>query len=153
MHLPTPADATILDDGDLLRDRLLRSLHRNRDGHLAVNPRRHVDQVEPHHNIAVLYVYRDAGEGAHSMAEQYVFSHDARPYADWRRLVIAECHAIHARDRAVLGVYGWLTSTMKITPLRTGDLFIKIDKTGAHGVRIAFNSQKTQRAANAKTRA
>lgn len=150
MLLPSPTDALILDDGDLLRDRLLRSLHRNRDGHLAASARRHADQVSPMHNIAVLFVYTTHG-AAYSMHEHYIFSHDARPYRDWLRLVYAELDKLQRLDDGTLhGVYGWMTSVMRITPLRTGDLFIKIDSSGATGVRISFSAAKDKRETRSK---
>lgn len=150
MQLPPPTDALILDDGDLVRDRLLRSLHRNSDGHLAASPRRHADQVSPLHNVAVLYVYCAHEGDSHSMHEQYIFSHDPRSYRDWWHLVNTECFRLHRADQTIIGVYGWMTSTMRITPLRTGDLFIKIDRSGVHGVRITFSAAETQRETHKK---
>lgn len=150
MLLPPLTDALVLDDADLMRDRLLRSLHRNSDGHLAACARRHADQVSPTHNIAVLYVYMQHEANAHSMHEQYIFSHDPRSYRDWWQLVNSECFRLHRADRTVLGVYGWLTSFMRITPLRTGDLFVKIDRSGATGVRISFSAAKTKRETQSK---
>lgn len=151
MLLLPRTDALVLDDGDQVRDRLLRSLHRNADGHLAASHRKHAEQVTAEHNIAVLYVYQAPEPGAHSMYESYVFSHDPRGYREWYRLVNAECFRLHRADKSVLGIYGWLTSFMRITPLRTGDLFIKIDRSGAHGVRISFDTAKDDRKTHKKT--
>ena len=140
----------MLDDGGLLLDRLLRSLHKNSDGHLSGHPRGHKQAISPAHNIAVLYVYT-LEAGAYMMHEHYVFSHESQSYAQWRVLVLKECLALERSDaKNFYGVFGWLTSFLHITPLREGDLFIKIDKEGAKGVRLSFGPRKSKRNAHAE---
>lgn len=141
-----------LDDSILLQDRLLRSLHRNRDGHLAGSKKQHFDSVLETHNIATLYVYTADAE-SYSLHEHYVFSHDPLSYKEWLDLVINECFALEdAGLRTYFGVYGWLTNYLRITPLRNGDLFIKIDSEGATGVRLTFNSGKNKHEAYNKAK-
>lgn len=140
----------MLDDEVLLMDRLLRSLHKNSDGHLSSHPRGHKQAVSNAHNIAVLYVYT-LEAGAYMMHEHYVFSHKSQTYDQWRKIVLEECQSLHrSGNENIYGVFGWLTSFMHITPLREGDLFIKIDKEGARGVRLTFGSGKSQRNAHTK---
>lgn len=146
----------VLDDSILLQDRLLRSLHRNRDGHLASTRETHVQSILDEHNIATLYVYT-ADADSYMLHEHYVFSHDPLSYKEWLKIVVKECFKIEAdKSDTYYGVYGWLTSHLKITPMRTGDLFIKIDSEGATGVRLTFDSKTTKRnaynKANKKTR-
>lgn len=45
------------------------------------------------------------------------------------------------------GVYGWSTAYVQITPLRNGDLFIKVDADGARGVRLSFSPRTSKQAA------
>lgn len=144
-----PSTEVVLDDEVLLLDRLMRSLHKNSDGHLSSHPRGHQQAISSAHNIAVLYVYTlDAG--AYMMHEHYVFSHEPQTYKQWLKLVLQECETLHESNENVYGVFGWLTSFMHITPLREGDLFIKIDKEGARGVRLTFSTRKSKRNAHAK---
>lgn len=133
-----------LDDSVLLQDRLLRSLHRNKDGHLASSKKAHFGSVLETHNIATLYVY-SANEEFYALHEHYVFSHEPLSYKQWLDVVIRECFALEdAKLETYYGVYGWLTGYLRITPLRTGDLFIKIDSEGAKGVRLTFNTGKNK---------
>lgn len=138
-------DEEILDDNDLLRDRLLRSLHRDQNGHLAGSRREHKSAVEELHNIAVLFLYTKDSE-AYMLHEYYVHHHKPANYWSWRRIVIDECQMLYRnRDWTTWhGVYGWMTTHIQITPMRTNDLFIKIDATGATGVRLAFNRRRNK---------
>lgn len=142
----------VLDDDDLLRDRLLRTLHKNRDGHLCANEKGHEQAIQVHHNAGTLFVYSRESDGAYTLHEHYIYSEYPLDYKQWKTQVIAEAERVVDNNELVVGVYGWLTTAIPITPLRTGDLFIKIDKTGAHGVRISFDSAKVRRKArNEKT--
>lgn len=142
-------EEVVLDDDDLLKDRLLRSLHRNRDGHLAIEARKH--DTEETHNVAVIYVYTTESQ-SYMLYEHYVYSHDPRSYAEWLGIVHDEMETISSQGRADLfGVYGWLTNRIVISPLRTGDVLIKIDKEGARGVRLTFNSRENNRATHEET--
>lgn len=139
------------DDADLLADRLLRSLHRNKDGHLAQAYNRHPHGVEERHNVAILYCYT-LTEGAYTLYQHFVHSQTSLNYKGWLSLVIAEGIQLHKfSGENFYGVYGWLTSTVAITPLRNGDLFIKIDKEGARGVRLAFSARKASNETRKKT--
>jgi hypothetical protein len=138
----------VLDDGDLLKDRLLRSFHRNRDGHLSVFSNRHTSMVQNTHNCALIYVYLQYGH-EYAVADHYVYSHTPHTYKYWRNLVYAELETLEENPPDQwYGAYGWLTSTIQITPLRTGDLFVAIDASGARGVRISFDTGTNQRKAH-----
>lgn len=147
MKAPLPEEV-VVDDDALLADRLVRSLHRNPDGHLSGDAHDHQFSVEEDHNVAVLYVYTQDKDGLFTMHEHYAYSEKSLKYKEWCTLAHAEARALEAHaKRDFYGVYGWQTSRIQITPLRTGDLFIKIDATGARGVRLTFGSRKTKRAA------
>jgi hypothetical protein len=150
MTLEVRAEDLLHDDENLLADRLLRSLHRNKDGHLAAAYNLHAKSVQPDHNVAVIYCYT-VDQDAYTLHQHYLHSRDSNDYAEWYKLVVAECHAL-TRNSAdnFYGVYGWLTAIVQITPLRTGDIFIKIDAEGARGVRLAFNTRKNRHEARKK---
>jgi hypothetical protein len=134
----------ILDDDDLLRDRLLRSLHRNSDGHLATTSHSHEKAISDAHNAAVLYIYTRE-RNAYTLHEKYIYSHDPHTYKEWQETVFSHIDSLlKNRPKDWHGVYGWLTSTIVITPLRTGDLLIKVDKDGARGVRLSFDTRKAK---------
>jgi hypothetical protein len=135
----------ILDDSDLLRDRLLRSLHRDQNGHLAASRREHKNSVADQHNVAVLFLYSKEDE-AYTLHEYYMHHPKPANYWSWRRIVVEECKRLYRnRNWATWhGVYGWFTTFIQITPMRTNDLFIKVDATGATGVRLSFNRRGTQ---------
>lgn len=140
----------IVDDGALLADRILRSLHRNTDGHLSGTAYNHESSIDPKHNIAVLQVYACEDE-VYTLYEHYVHSPDPRSYGAWCKIVMMEVDALEKHGgKHFHGVYGWSTSTLHITPLRTGDLFIKVDKEGARGVRLAFGPRKVKHASRKK---
>jgi hypothetical protein len=145
---------TILDDDDLLKDRLLRSLHRNKDGHLSAgtHTRKHHDSIKPEHNAAILYVYtKDVN--IYTLHERYVYSHDQHSYVAWHKIVLHEIAAIVAqKSKSFYGVYGWMTGKIVYTPLRNGDLFLKIDATGARGVRISFSARTVKHETYKKAR-
>lgn len=142
---------SVVDDAMLLQDRLLRSLHRNRDGHLAASRKTHFESVLEAHNIATLYVYTSDDIDSYMVHEHYIYSHTPLSYSEWLELVIFECCKLEDnKSESYYGVYGWLTSQLQITPMRTGDLFIKIDSEGATGVRLTFNSAETKRDAHNK---
>lgn len=140
-------DDIIVDDSELLMDRLVRSLHRNTDGHLAGNQQGHKESIELNHNVAVLYIYT-VHEDGYELGEHYIYSSEPRTYKSWLEAVNEEIDTlVDEADKTFLGVYGWATAHVKITPLRNGDLFIKVDKTGARGVRLSFSSKPNQRTA------
>jgi hypothetical protein len=143
------SNEVVIDDALLLQDRLMRSLHRNKDGHLAANRESHKTSISTEHNIATLYVYSIDDDGAYMLHEHYIFSHQPLSYKEWLALVIRECFELDAEKAdSYHGVYGWLTNHLRITPMRTGDLFIKIDGEGATGVRLTFDSRKNKRNAH-----
>lgn len=130
----------VLDDGGLLVDRVLRSLHRNKEGHLSAHQRKHIQAIETSHNVAVLYVYT-VEDDSYMLHEHYVFSFKPCTYKRWFQIVQEEMERLRENmPDNFYGVYGWLTSYLQITPLRTGDLLIKIDAEGASGVRLTFGS-------------
>ena len=138
----------VLDDSELLQDRLLRSLHRNKDGHLASSKKTHLESVDSGHNIATLYVYTFQDD-SYMLHSHYVYSHEPLQYKEWLDLVVRECFAIEAdKTEAYHGIYGWTTGFLRITPMRNGDLFIKIDDDGATGVRLSFNPRTGKRNAH-----
>jgi hypothetical protein len=138
-------DDIVTDDGSLLADRLVRSMHRSDDGHLAINQKAHESSVESRHNVAILYIYTEFDDGV-VINEHYVYSHKPNKYKEWAKIANDEAVFLEKhKGKDWLGVYGWQTSHVAITPLRSGDLFIKIDKQGATGVRLTFNSTKDKR--------
>lgn len=130
----------------------MRSLHRNRDGHLAGSKKTHIQSVEDEHNIATLYVYTVEDE-FYSLHEHYVYSHEPLQYKQWLELVVRECFKLedNASD-AYYGVFGWCTGKLRITPMRNGDLFIKVDSEGATGVRLSFDSGKNKHGTHKKAK-
>jgi hypothetical protein len=139
---------TILDDDDLLKDRLLRSLHKNNDGHLSTTSHNHEKAVSAAHNAGVLYIYTREGR-AYTLHEHYIYSYDPHTYGEWKEITKKEIQRIlKLPPKDWHGVYGWLTSTIAITPLRTGDLLIKVDKDGARGVRLTFDTRKAKHEAH-----
>lgn len=145
-----PEDA-LLDDDALLADRVLRSLHRNKDGHLSVSANMHKTAVLPIHNMAVLYCYTHESDDSYILHEHYLHSSEPCTYKIWLAAVLEEASNLERYSGENFhGVYGWNTAMVKITPLRNGDLFITIDKDGARGVRLSFNSGTRKQAARAK---
>lgn len=150
LKLTVHPDDLVLDDGALLADRILRSLHRNDDGHLGPSYKHHENMVDPLHNVAVLYVYT-VEDDAYSMYEHYVYSHDSHTYRQWKLIAHDEVDTLNKQQKENFhGVYGWSTGRISITPLRTGDLFIKIDAEGARGVRLAFGTREDKHAPRKK---
>lgn len=138
-----PEDA-LLDDDNLLADRVLRSLHRNRDGHLAVSANCHPRSVLPVHNMAVLFCYTQ-DDDAYILHEHYLHSFEPQTYKRWLAAVLEEAEALEKYSgENFYGVYGWSTAYVKITPLRNGDLFIKVDADGARGVRLSFSTRTSK---------
>lgn len=145
MKTPLPSEQ-VVDDSALLADRLVRSLHRNADGHLAGDQYTH--DVEKQHNVGILYIYTHDRDGLYSLQEHYVYVDKAHSYKEWLRILLPEARRVSRRiGKPLHGVYGWNTSYIQITPLRTGDLFITIDDKGARGVRLAFGPSETKRKA------
>lgn len=140
-------DDIVVDDSELLADRLVRSLHRNPDGHLAGNQQDHKNSIELGHNVAVIYIYTEHEDG-YQLHEHYIYSSQPRTYKSWLEAVTEEINRIvDEADQTFYGVYGWATAHIKITPLRNGDLFIKVDNAGARGVRLSFSTKPDQRTA------
>lgn len=139
-------EENILDDADLLKDRLLRSLHRDSNGHLSSDRKKHKTDVEKSHNVAVLFIYAQADDavGMFTLHERYLYSDRPLNYWSWRRIVHDECRRTASTwGNNLLGIFGWFTASIQVTPLREGDLFIKVDDAGATGVRIAFSARKS----------
>ncbi len=89
-----------------------------------------------------MYVYTKEPDG-YALHQHYVFSHESLSYKEWLKIVVRECFRLEDNASEIYyGVYGWLTNHMRITPMRTGDLFIKIDSEGVKGVRLTFNTRK-----------
>lgn len=147
---PPPEDV-VYDDDSLLADRVLRTLHRNKDGHLAPS-QRHKELIEEGHNVAVLYLYLCDGD-TYLLSEHYVYSPDPLSYKRWVQVANREADSICDQAGAELyGIFGWITARIQVTPLRTGDLFIRIDKSGATGVRLAFSSREDKPDAQTKAK-
>jgi hypothetical protein len=143
----------VLDDGMLLADRIVRSLHRNADGHLSTASNNHKRSIEHSHNVAVLYLYSEEEPEAYVLHEHYVYNPKPANYFSWRRIVHDEVRRVlRTAEVELYGVYGWVTSHVPITPLRNGDLFIKIDEYGARGVRLTFGSTEGKHGAHSKTK-
>lgn len=141
-------DEVISDDGALLLDRLVRSLYRNKDGFLAPDersPKKHIDEW---HNAVCLYIY-SIDDNLYTLNTYYVFGgFESHTYEEWCEIAHSAVDELNEQQsgRNWHGVYGWSTTTIKITPIRNGDLFIAIDDEGVRGVRISFSSRKAKRA-------
>jgi hypothetical protein len=141
-------DDVLVDDSALLGDRLVRSLHKSPTGHLSTNPKNHRDYIMEEHNVAILYVYTGTEKVGYEMHEHYIYSDLPCSYTEWGRMVAQEGRRLERqRVSNYLGVYGWQTGRVHITPLRNGDLFIKIDEQGAHGVRLSFGPRTAKQTA------
>lgn len=143
-------DEIISDDGALLLDRLVRSLYRNVDGFLAPderNPKHHIDEW---HNAVCLYIYVLDADGFYTLHTFYVYGgNEPHKYEDWRAIAFDAVDELNKQQTDTWqGVYGWSTTTIRITPIRTGDLFVAIDDDGVRSVRISFNTRKAKRASH-----
>lgn len=140
-------DELVTDDGALLLDKLVRSLHRNKDGHLGIDEQHHKNSIDEWHNAVCLYIYTVDDE-LYTLTTHYVYGgKEPHTYEEWTLIAneaIDELNEIGGVNWH--GVYGWSTTVIRITPVRTGDLFIAIDKNGVRGVRISFNSRGNKRA-------
>jgi hypothetical protein len=129
---------TLVDDDELLPDRLLRRSHRATDGHVASNQQEH--DVEATDNMLVLYLYTRDEEGC-VMHRHYVYSPYTQAYNRWRQLAWAESRYIEsAKD--VIGVFGWSTTFVNFTALRDGDVLTNVTKEKFTYVRLSFNTGK-----------
>jgi hypothetical protein len=143
-------DETVTDDGALLLDRLVRSLHRNADGFLSTDekhPKRSIDDI---HNAVCLYIYSADDDGLYTLSTFFVYGGDEpHTYEEWRDIAFEATDELNAQQTGNwYGVYGWSTTTIRVTPIRTGDLFIAVDTDGVRSVRIAFNSRKAKHASH-----
>lgn len=129
---------TLVDDDELLPDRLLRRSHRANDGHIASNQQEH--DVEAKDNMLVLYLYTRDEEGC-VMHRHYVYSPYTQAYNRWRQLAWSESRYIEsAKD--VIGVFGWSTTFVNFTALRDGDVLTNVTKEKFTYVRLSFNTGK-----------
>jgi hypothetical protein len=146
------AEDLLHDDNNLLADKLLRSLHRNKSGHLASSHNTHKSECAESHNVAVLYCYTFEDD-LYTLHYHYVHSSEPLTLSQWTSLAMSEARSLNRNSgHNFYGVYGWLTAYIQITPLRNGDLFIKVDEEGARGVRLSFNTRKANNAARKKTK-
>jgi len=135
---------TLLDDDELLPDKILRLSHRSPDGHVA-NTRLDHD-TDPRDNMLVLYVYTRDDEGC-TMHRHYVYSPSIVAFNSWRDLAIIESKEV-SKVEGVIGVYGWCTTFINFTPLREDDLLTLVTKEKYTYVRLTFST----RTHNGKTR-
>lgn len=151
MTLDVPAwDEAVSDDGALLLDRLVRSLHRNKDGFLAPDERSPKHHIDSWHNAICLYIYTADEDGLYTLYTYYVFGgFEPHSYEEWKAIAFDAIDELNDKAEANFhGVYAWSTTTIRMTPIRTGDLFIAIDANGVRGVRITFDSRKDKREAH-----
>lgn len=143
-------DEIISDDGALLLDRLVRSLHRNKDGFLSVDEKHPKRGIDPWHNAVCLYIYAVDDDGLYTLNTYYVYGgHDPHSYEEWREIAFDAVDELNEHASSNWhGIYGWSTTTIRVTPIRTGDLFIAIDADGVRSVRVSFNNRKDKRAAH-----
>lgn len=137
-------DEIISDDGALLLDRLVRSLHRNKDGFLSTNEKNPQVSVDEWHNAICLYIYTADEHGFYTLNTYYVYGgKEPHSYEEWREIAFESTDEL--KENSDVNVYGWSTTTIRVTPIRTGDLFICVDVNGVRGVRITFNTRKAKR--------
>jgi hypothetical protein len=141
-------DEAISDDGALLLDRLVRSLYRNKDGFLCVDERAQKSGVDEQHNAVCLYIYTADENGFYTLSTYYVYGgKEPHSYEEWRAIAFESVDELKDSADIDISVYGWSTTTIRVTPIRTGDLFICVDENGVRGVRITFNTRKAKREA------
>lgn len=143
-------DEAITDDGALLLDRLVRSLHRNADGFLSTNEKNPKASIDEWHNAVCLYIYALDDDGFYTLNTHYVYGgSDPHTYEEWREIAFAATDEINLDAAAKrLSVYGWSTTMIRVTPIRTGDLFIAVDADGVRSVRVTFDNRKDKRASH-----
>jgi hypothetical protein len=144
-------DEAITDDGALLLDRLVRSLHRNLDGFLAPDERSPKHHIDEWHNAVCLYIYAVDENGFYTLNTYYVFSNEPHTYEEWREIAYDATDELNEQSKDGAnwhGVYGWSTTTIRVTPIRTGDLFIAVDAEGVRSVRVSFDTRKAKRASH-----
>lgn len=140
-------DEAVVDDGALLLDRLVRGLHRNKDGFLSVDEKHPKRSIDEWHNAVCLYIYT-IDDDLYTLNTHYVYGgYEPHTYEEWLSIANAEVDRLNEQAGSNWhGVYGWSTTTIRITPIRNGDLFIAIDDEGARGVRISFSAGKNKHA-------
>lgn len=143
-------DDVITDDGALLLDRLVRSLHRNADGFLSTDEKHPKRAIDEWHNAVCLYIYAVDDDGFYILNTHYVYGgEEPHTYEEWREIAFEAVDELNAQQAGNwYGVYGWSTTTIRVTPIRNGDLFIAIDKDGVRSVRVSFNSRKSKHASH-----
>jgi hypothetical protein len=142
-------DDVVTDDGALLLDRLVRGLHRNKDGFLSVNEKNPKHSIDVLHNAVCLYIYT-VDDGLYTLNTYYVYGgREPHTYEEWREIAFSEIDQLNDDSGSNWhGVYGWSTTTIRITPIRNGDLFVAIDAKGARGVRVSFSAGGNKRASH-----
>lgn len=146
-------DEVISDDSALLLDRLVRSLHRNKDGFLSTNEKDPKRSIDEWHNAVCLYIYT-LDDGLYTLNTFYVYGgFEPHTYEDWREIAFSAIDELNENAASNWhGVYGWSTTTIRITPIRTGDLFIAIDAQGVRSVRVSFSARKSKRTPHTRTK-
>lgn len=135
----------LLSDARLTLDRLIRSLYQNKDGLLCTNEKNHKTAIDDNHNALCLYVYyKEAKEEAYYLDVFYVYvAYPPESYAEWVQAAHESTDRLNAHPPdGFFGVYGWTTTVIKVTPIRTDDMLIAVDKQGARGVRISFDTRR-----------
>lgn len=147
-------EEAVLDDGKLTLDRLVRSLYRNKDGLLCVNEKNHKSAIDEMHNAVCLYVYYQ-DSGMYMIDAYYVYAYDKpESYEEWRQIAWSATDDLNKKPpEGFYGVYGWLTTNIRVSVIRNGDMMIKVDAEGATGVRISFNRRRKGRKAHRGTKA
>lgn len=140
-------DDVVTDDGALLLDKIVRSLYRNKDGFLTTDAKHPHRSIDDWHNAVCLYIYT-VDDGLYALNTYYVHAGDEEPhsYEEWRSIAFDAADNLNAQAKQNWhGIYGWSTTTIRITPIRNNDLFIAIDPDGVRHVRVSFNTGKTKR--------
>lgn len=126
----------LVDDDELLPDKILRVSHRNTEGHVATTRLDH--DVDPRDNMLVLYVYT-LDEDGYAMERHYVYGPGVVSYNTWRELALQESREVAAVS-GVVGVYGWCTTFVNFTALREDDLLTLVTKETYRYVRLTFSA-------------
>jgi hypothetical protein len=142
---PTP-------EPDVLKRNLLTSLHRNTALHLSANRQKH--EIGENHNCVTLFFFMkaelpdvpDDSDDHCCVQEVKLFHYTPLTYDQWLTLVNKEHKKYPQRPKGnFICFYGWRTYHLPVTPIRNGDIWIKVDNEGVRHVCFSFGQRKIHR--------